>query len=195
MHAHKACCLWCGAFSLLTSLAAVWDKLVEPTPAPASVTISDVLNASTESHGHSDAFGAAGVEDEFLWDFPMMRYVVRGFGAGLVDLGHKYGSKYATWGQAGPETVALALAGAQVGAVNVHLPADATPEEVAAVVQDEQVRTLYFQERIGQRDLFEEVVSTFAPNAHAGESCALSWFALGFPTRSPPTPQETKSTG
>lgn len=175
---------------LALPLAATWDKLVEPPKAAASVTVPDVIQAATEAHPHSDAFAAVGVEEEYTWDFPTLRYITRGFGAGLVDLGHKHGSKYMTWGECGPEMVgclrlqvfrslqhlttlhssasqaALALAGSHVGAINVGMPAEASVEDVARAVQSLGVRSLYFQERLGQLDAFSGLVDQFAPRAH-----------------------------
>jgi hypothetical protein len=71
--------------------------------------------------------------------------------------------------------VLLSLAAAQVGCVHVAVDPSCSFEDVQQAIGSENVRTLYFQERLGGANVFESVAG-LARDAHEGMSpatCAL----------------------
>ncbi len=181
-------CHWqCNAPRARLNPAALWDKLIEPAFAKPSDTLPQHLAACVASKPFGEALAAVGVEEEYTWDYPTMQYLARGCAAGLLSMGHKHGSCFATWMHNGPEAVSfvhetllllgvllfsqvlLSWAASLAGCVHIAISPSCSFEEVEQIIARENVRTLYFQERLGGASVFESVAS-LARNAHDGKA-------------------------
>jgi acyl-CoA synthetase (AMP-forming)/AMP-acid ligase II len=83
----------------------MWDTLVEPPFAGESDTLPKQLSKAVSSKPFGEAVAAVGVEEEYAWDYPTLEHLTRGCAAGLIGMGHKHGSRFATWMSNGPEAV------------------------------------------------------------------------------------------
>ncbi len=80
---------------------------MEPKYAAESATLPKHLSACVESKPFGEALAAVALEEDYTWDYPTLQYLARGCAAGLIGMGHKHGSAFATWMHNGPEAVSM----------------------------------------------------------------------------------------
>ena len=116
-----------------------------------------------------------GRDMDLFWTAPFMAYSTAAVGAGLLEFGHQKGSVVGTWCQSSIELLMTVLGAAQVGAVVAALPTTASVQQVQEVLASEQVRTLLFDERVGQTSQLDALVGLLP---ELTEPSSLNWLNL-----------------
>eukprot|EP01138_Halocafeteria_seosinensis_P015722 gb/GECG01016043.1/.p1 GENE.gb/GECG01016043.1/~~gb/GECG01016043.1/.p1 ORF type:complete len:423 (+),score=46.79 gb/GECG01016043.1/:1-1269(+) len=148
---------------------AMWDKLQESPIAPPSLTMTDLVTQQSEVNPHKDGYASVYTPVKHDWTFGFLAYASRAVGAGFIDLGFKKGDKFLVWCMNGPEHYLLNLGGPQAGAVQVAVPPEAHVEAIKQVLLDENIRTLFFDQRYGKEYRLDSIQEIFPPVDHESQ--------------------------
>ena len=116
------------------------------------MTIGQVLSEAAARHPDGEALVFP--QAEFRRTYAEYDHLVNRAAAGLVALGTKVGDHIAIWATNWPQWPILQLASARVGAVLVTINPAYRPEELAYVLKQADVRTLFTIDRFKTSDYF-----------------------------------------